>query len=236
MAMHIKLIFVGTGALIAGLLMGAHIGVKETSVPSTHTSMHGAMADMMAALDGKTGDVFDKAFLSEMIVHHEGAVEMAEAALRSAKHDEIKELATAIITAQTTEIAQMRSWQEAWYGEGDETPDALIGSSWIWRKSVVGGDAVVEPTKAGAFTLTFGVDGRVSGTTDCNSFSGLYTRSGDTLTIGPLASTKIFCPESEETVFTSALTEGPLTVEFPDAHTLVLQFSEATSMFFERSH
>lgn len=79
-------------------------------------SMHGAMGDMMAGLDGKTGDTFDQAFLAEMIVHHEGAVDMAEAALKNAKHAEIKAMANAIISAQTTEIEQMKAWQKSWYG------------------------------------------------------------------------------------------------------------------------
>lgn len=80
------------------------------------SGMHGAMTSMMVGLEGKTGDAFDKAFLSEMIMHHEGAVEMAEAAKVNAKHAEIKQMADAIISAQTTEIAQMREWQKAWYG------------------------------------------------------------------------------------------------------------------------
>lgn len=79
-------------------------------------SMHGAMGDMMAGLSGKTGDEFDKAFLAEMIVHHEGAVDMAKAAQASAKHEELKQMAGAIISAQTMEIGQMKEWQKAWYG------------------------------------------------------------------------------------------------------------------------
>lgn len=79
------------------------------------SDMHGAMGGMMSGLLGKTGDDFDKAFLSEMIVHHEGAVNMATAALSNAKHQELKDLARAIIEAQTKEMGQMRSWQEAWY-------------------------------------------------------------------------------------------------------------------------
>lgn len=79
--------------------------------------MQGEMDAMMAGLAGKTGDDFDKAFLSEMIMHHEGAVYMAEAALQSAKHEEIKNMARAIISAQTSEINQMKGWQKMWYGQ-----------------------------------------------------------------------------------------------------------------------
>ena len=79
-------------------------------------NMNGAMNGMMYELSGKSGDEFDQAFLSEMIKHHEGAVEMANAALQSAAHDEIKVMAEAIIEAQTNEITQMRDWQMSWYG------------------------------------------------------------------------------------------------------------------------
>lgn len=77
-------------------------------------SMHGAMNMMTDALAGKTGDDFDKAFLSEMIVHHEGAVEMADQALKNASHQDLKDMATAIIEAQTKEIEQMKQWQNEW--------------------------------------------------------------------------------------------------------------------------
>lgn len=77
--------------------------------------MDSAMDGMMSALEGKKGDEFDKAFLSEMIVHHQGAVKMAEAARTSAKHSEIKQMAQDIITAQTGEIKQMQTWQTSWY-------------------------------------------------------------------------------------------------------------------------
>lgn len=77
--------------------------------------MHNEMSNMMSGLTGKSGDDFDKAFLTEMIVHHEGAVDMANAALQNAKHAEIKTMAQAIISAQTSEIAQMKAWLKAWY-------------------------------------------------------------------------------------------------------------------------
>lgn len=79
--------------------------------------MGNAMDDMMAGLQGKAGDEFDQAFLSEMIMHHQGAVVMAQAALQSAKHQEIKDMAQAIISAQTTEINQMRAWGKSWYNQ-----------------------------------------------------------------------------------------------------------------------
>lgn len=74
------------------------------------------MTSMNADLEGKKGDDFDKAFLAEMIVHHQGAVQMAEQALTNAKHEEIRNLAFGIISAQNKEIGEMQAWQKSWYG------------------------------------------------------------------------------------------------------------------------
>jgi uncharacterized protein (DUF305 family) len=58
----------------------------------------------MSSLSSKAGDEFDKAFIQEMIVHHEGAIDMAQLALQNAGHQEIKDLAKNIIAAQDAEI------------------------------------------------------------------------------------------------------------------------------------
>ncbi|MEK7201153.1 MAG: DUF305 domain-containing protein [Patescibacteria group bacterium] len=122
-----------TGLLIALLVVvsgvvGYVAGMGRTTTPvhqmpdgnvmtDTSMGMHDEMANMMASLEGKEGDELDKAFLAEMIVHHEGAVDMAEAVLARGKHPEVKQLASNIVAAQTMEIAQMKSWLKTWYGE-----------------------------------------------------------------------------------------------------------------------
>ena len=73
-----------------------------------------SMNDMSAALKDKRGDDFDRDFISMMIAHHEGAVDMADLAKQYAKHDEIKKMADDIISAQTKEISQMQAWQSQW--------------------------------------------------------------------------------------------------------------------------
>lgn len=110
----------GGGYLVAGRepAVGTHVMPNGMMMDDNGMSMGAAMNDMMSGLEGKKGDEFDKAFLSGMIVHHQGAVQMAEAALGNAKHDEIKQMAHAIITAQTAEISQMKDWQKDWYGIG----------------------------------------------------------------------------------------------------------------------
>ena len=59
----------------------------------------------------------DKHFIEQMIPHHDGAVEMAKLALEKSKRNEIKTLATAIISDQTKEIGDMKVWYKAWFGK-----------------------------------------------------------------------------------------------------------------------
>lgn len=73
-----------------------------------------SMSAMVDDLKGKSGDEFDKTFVDLMIEHHQGAIDMASVAKISAKHQEIKDLADNIISAQTLEIEMMRQWQTNW--------------------------------------------------------------------------------------------------------------------------
>ncbi len=78
-------------------------------------NMDEMMKGMMAGLEGKTGDAFDKEFLTEMIVHHQGAVEMAKAVLAKSNRPELIKLANDIISAQNKEIGMMQGWQTTWF-------------------------------------------------------------------------------------------------------------------------
>ena len=102
-------------ALIIGTAGGYILGTSAMPAGHSMSGMQGEMDAMMAGLDGMHGDTFDQAFLREMIVHHEGAVMMAEAALQHARHEELRAMANAIIDAQTAEIKQMQDWLAAWY-------------------------------------------------------------------------------------------------------------------------
>lgn len=79
--------------------------------------MSSMMMDMNKVLEGKTGDQFDQAFLNEMVVHHEGAVDMAKLVLQTSKRPELIKLANDIITAQTGEIKMMQDWNKAWFNK-----------------------------------------------------------------------------------------------------------------------
>lgn len=98
-------------------MMGMDTRENDSSEASSmggmdHSSM--SMDDMSESLSGKQGDEFDQAFLEEMIVHHQGAIDMATLAKTNAKHAELKTMADAIISAQSAEIQQMQDWQTQW--------------------------------------------------------------------------------------------------------------------------
>lgn len=117
------------GFFIGGLLVSVAATTfdkpesKESANNSSSSISSLSMEDMTADLKNKTGDEYDKAFIANMIAHHEGAVEMAKLSDANAKHDEIKDLSKAIITAQETEIADMKQWHTMWkyYNTNDTT-------------------------------------------------------------------------------------------------------------------
>ncbi len=117
-------IYTGASALVVGILLGyvlwgSGITSRDTAYPmhtmSTDVSMDETMDSMVGGISGKTGDAFDRAFLAEMITHHEGAVAMANQVLATSKRPELITLAHDIITAQTGEIKMMRDWQTTWF-------------------------------------------------------------------------------------------------------------------------
>ncbi|GAA1130023.1 DUF305 domain-containing protein [Nocardioides aquiterrae] len=72
-------------------------------------SMPGMMSeDEMGQLEGASGAEFDQMFLTMMISHHQGAIEMAKTEQADGKNEDAIDLAAQIERAQTEEIATMR--------------------------------------------------------------------------------------------------------------------------------
>ena len=61
----------------------------------------------MTALQEATGAEASRLFLEQMIVHHEGAVDMARMASNGGKNPDVVELAQQVVDDQTAEIATM---------------------------------------------------------------------------------------------------------------------------------
>jgi uncharacterized protein (DUF305 family) len=102
-------------AVVGFLLGGLVVSVAATQFNKSEDSNGSmTMSQMSEDLKGKTGDDFDQAFISGMIGHHQGAINMANLAKENAKHDEIKKLADDILSAQSKEIDMMQTWQTDW--------------------------------------------------------------------------------------------------------------------------
>ncbi|MGI9645311.1 MAG: META domain-containing protein [Ilumatobacteraceae bacterium] len=73
--------------------------------------------------------------------------------------------------------------------------DGDITGDWTVEALVVEGDE--RPPGLGTELTASFTDGDVNGTAGCNNFFGTYEVDGDSLTIGPLASTEKFCEDPE---------------------------------------
>lgn len=59
---------------------------------------------------------FDRAFIEQMVPHHQMAVTMSQMMLPGVTHPELRGLLRSIVTGQTAEIDQMQQWYQTWYG------------------------------------------------------------------------------------------------------------------------
>ncbi|MGF1590601.1 MAG: DUF305 domain-containing protein [Pleurocapsa sp.] len=84
----------------------------------------GMMQHDMSMDIGPADANYDLRFIDSMIMHHQGAINMAEEALTKSQRPEMKTLAQDIIAAQKQEIEQMKQWRTAWYPNADKTPMA----------------------------------------------------------------------------------------------------------------
>jgi uncharacterized protein (DUF305 family) len=78
-------------------------------------------APMMTDPAGLSPDEADRTFLEGMIVHHQGAIDMARSYLDAdfEKQAEVVRMAEAIVTVQDGEVEQMQGWLNEWYGDAD---------------------------------------------------------------------------------------------------------------------
>ncbi len=59
----------------------------------------------------------DQMYIDMMIPHHQSIIAMAQAALPRLTDERLREIAQAVIAAQGPEIAELREYREAWYGD-----------------------------------------------------------------------------------------------------------------------
>jgi uncharacterized protein (DUF305 family) len=67
----------------------------------------------------RTANPFDRAFIDEMVPHHEGAITVARAELTRGENPTLRRLASAIIAAQQREIEEMRAHRAREFGSAE---------------------------------------------------------------------------------------------------------------------
>ena len=130
-------IVIGLLALIVGLLLGYFFGTNTMphqgslrgesvsqemgghmygdEIIDNDGAMQHAMDEMMLGFRGLEGEAYEEMFLRGMIVHHIGAINMAEELLEQTDRPELTELANNIILSQSNEVEMMRGWLEEWF-------------------------------------------------------------------------------------------------------------------------
>lgn len=131
--MTLKLAAIALLGLTAAVSLSACASSQNVSAgPVTETTQmdHGGMDQVVdgGMMDhgnmdlGPADESFDLRFIDAMIMHHQGAVVMAEDAQQNSTRPEIQTLASDIIAAQQTEIAEMQAWRQAWYPDAPAEP------------------------------------------------------------------------------------------------------------------
>ena len=99
--------------MLRALVLGGVLSLAAPALAQTDHSGH-AMPGMTASqgpnLTALSGKAFDRAYLSMMIAHHQGAIDMARIQLEFGKDPQLRKLSEDIIAAQEKEIAQMQAW------------------------------------------------------------------------------------------------------------------------------
>jgi len=104
--------------------------------------------------------------------------------------------------------------------------ESLDGTRWLLVD--LEGSEIVDGTQP---TLSF-TEGRASGSGGCNGFSGAYEQSGDELTFGMMATTRMACPEAQmaqdDRVFAFLSTVERFALS-PEGHLVLIPLSDAAT-------
>ena len=165
-------------ALTAPVLIGSSFAQGMGDMPMGSMNM-GDMKSMKT-LEKATGKTFDIYWMSQMIAHHNIAVDMANFVLENGKDAKVKKAAQDIIKAQSLEVKQMTGWLKSWY---NAKPDAA-------QMKLMKDD--MEPMVIAA---QGGMAGMVMGDPDKNFLENMIPHHQSAVDMAKLALTKALRPE-----------------------------------------
>jgi heat shock protein HslJ len=100
--------------------------------------------------------------------------------------------------------------------------DDLVGTVWLWQRTQMNDDSVIQPPDPSSFKLEFQADGSVTMRVDCNRGTGTYTVDETRLLIEGVALTRAYCgPDSLDQKFLKQLEQ--VTSYLRDGQELVLE-------------
>jgi uncharacterized protein (DUF305 family) len=101
--------FIASGTIVADRLNCPTLSPPTAAVPTDVSSApHRGMMQSM-----QVNSEFE--YLSQMIPHHQEAIDTAQMVLERSDRPEMRQFAQQIINTQTAEIAQMQTWLREWY-------------------------------------------------------------------------------------------------------------------------
>jgi heat shock protein HslJ len=108
-------------------------------------------------------------------------------------------------------------------------PRDLLTASEVWTVTEIAGEAPIDDTEV---EIGFSPEGGVFGTGGCNRLNGTYQITGEGLSFGPIASTRMACPEdimAQEQAFFAAL-EQVISFDIGEDGALILRGPEGPVM------
>jgi uncharacterized protein (DUF305 family) len=162
------------------LAIGSSLAQGMGNMQMGNSSMN--MSDMksMKALEQASGKTFDIYWISQMIAHHNVAVEMANVVLENGKDAKTKKAAQDIVRVQSVEIKQMTSWLKSWY---NTKPDVI-------QMKMMNDDM-----KPMLLASMGGMKGMVMGDADRNFLENMVPHHQSAVDMAKLALTKAVRPE-----------------------------------------
>lgn len=103
-----------------GMQNGSSNSMTHNSMPM-NSNMSGMDHGSMQSSPNAASQPYDLQFIDTMANHHQGAIEMAEMALKKSNNAELRTFAQKIIDDQKKEITQMKDWREKWYAGKPES-------------------------------------------------------------------------------------------------------------------
>jgi heat shock protein HslJ len=112
-------------------------------------------------------------------------------------------------------------------------PADVVNATWQWEGTTTPVEEITVD-KPGNYTLALLPGGLVQGKADCNRYRGTYTLEGQSITFGPLVTTRMMCPPgSQADEFLKELSNAALI--FTEGENMFIdQFADGGTMKFSR--